>query len=77
MEIVGLKVHCTNVLSPPQKSQKNMFTFALLRAIGSSATTVTPCLTEIRNTKMTQSFQHFYGSLRNQQKKPPGLHDQF
>ena len=54
-----------------------MFTLALLRAIGSSATTITPCHSETRNTKMTQPFQLFNESLRNHQKKPLSLHGQF
>ena len=33
MEIVGLKMQFRNALSPPQKSQRNMFTLALLRTI--------------------------------------------
>ena len=48
-----LKMQYTNVFSLPEKSQKNMFTLALLRVIGSSATAVTPCNLEIRGTKMT------------------------
>ena len=45
--------------------------------VGNSATTTTPCHSEIRNAKMTQPFQLFYGSLRNQQKKPLILYGQF
>ena len=74
IEIVGSKIQCTNALSPPQKSQRNMFTLALLRAIGSSATTMKLCHSQIRDTKMTQPFQLFYSGLRNQQKKPLSLH---
>ena len=74
MEIVKLKMQCTNALSSQQKSQMNMFRLALLRVIVSNATTITPFHTEIRNTKMTQPFQLFYWSLRNQQKKPLSLH---
>ena len=48
-----------------------------IRVIGSSVTTIIPCHSEIRNTKMTQPFQLFYGSLRNRQKKPPSLHGTF
>ena len=66
-----------NALPLPQKIQRNMFTLALLRTIGNSATTITPCHSKIRNTKMTQPFQLFYGSLRSQQKKPLCLHGQF
>ena len=35
------------------ESQRNMFKLALLRAIGSRATTITPCHSETRKTKMT------------------------
>ena len=45
-----------------EKSRRNMFVFALLRVIGSSATTIIPCISEIRDTKMTQPFQLFYGT---------------
>ena len=59
------------MLCPPRKSQGNIFTFALLRVIGSSATTITTCHSEITNRKMTQSFQLFHGSLKNQLQKFP------
>ena len=65
------------MLSLSQESQRNMLTLALLKAIGSRATTITPHHSEIRNTKMTQSFQLFYEGIRNQQKKPLSLLGQF
>lgn len=58
----------------PQKSQGKRFKLALQNVIGSSATTVTPCHSEIRDAKMTQPFQFFYGSITNQKKKPLSLH---
>ena len=70
-------MQCTNALSPPQESQRNMFILALLRGIGSSATAIKLCHSEIRNTKMTQPFQLFHSSLRNQQKKALSIHGQF
>ena len=70
VESVRLKMYCTNALSLAQKNQRNMFTLALL-------TTITPCHSEIRNTKMTQPFQLFYENLRYQQKKFLSLHGQF
>ena len=54
-----------------------LFTLALLKVIGSSATTITPFHLEIRDIKMTQPFQVFYGSLRNQQNKALRLQRQF
>ena len=66
MDIVRLKMWFTNVLCPPQKSQRNIFKLVLLRVIRSNTITIAPCHSETRDTKMTQPLQVFYGSLRNQ-----------
>ena len=50
-----------------------MFTLMLLRVIGSSITTITPCHSEIRETKMTKPFQVFSSNLSNSQKKSLSL----
>ena len=50
-----------------------MFTLAILRVIGSSATIMTPCHSEIEDAKKTKPFQLFYGSLGEQKKKSLSL----
>ena len=68
---------CKCVVSAIEKSKEGVYIGVAEGDCGSNATIATPCHSEIRDTKMTQSFQLFYGSLKNQQKKPLTLHGQF
>ena len=64
-----------NVVYKGVVSVMKMFTLALLRAIGSSATSITPCQSEIRNLQMTQMTQplpllFFSWELKKSTRKP-------